>query len=84
MIYIDHISYNQFFQFVCVMSLFDFQQIVSLMIGICRIQSNVIITHDQIIEIIRIFDKDRLVNLSDFYCENMINVPEYLYIYIYI
>lgn len=54
------------------------------MIGICRIQSNVIITHDQIIEIIRIFDKDRLINLNDFFCDNMISVPEYISIYIVI
>lgn len=66
------------------MSMFDFQQIVSLMIGICRIQSNVIIIHDQIIEIIRIFDKDRLINLNDFFCDNMISVPEYISIYIVI
>lgn len=54
------------------------------MIGICRIQSNVIITHDQIIEIIRIFDIDRLINLNDFFCDNMISVPEYISIYIVI
>lgn len=79
MIYIAQINYNQFFQFVCIMIFFDFDQIITLMLSACKVLSNIFITSDQILEFIMIFDKQRRVNLDDYFNKNKIEVSSYKY-----
>lgn len=82
MICIAQINYNQFFQFVCIIIFFDFDQIITLMLSACKVLSNIFITSDQILEFVMIFDKQRRVDLDDYFSKNKIEVSSYKYLII--
>lgn len=68
---------NQFFQFVCAVSFFDLQQINLLIFSKCKILSNYMITHEQVMSYMDVFDKDHECDLTVFFHDYLIDIPEY-------
>lgn len=66
------------------MVLFDYNHIISLIISACKIYSNVLINHVQIVDFIETIDKENTLNLDDFFnSTEVMNIPEYIYYYYY-
>lgn len=75
---------NQYFQFVCIVSLFEYQQFVTLMISACKIHSNLLITKQQALKFASIFDKEKGSDLIPFFEQNVVDNPEYDNIFYFI
>lgn len=74
---VGRVYINQYFQFICIISLFEYQQFVTLMMSACKIHSNLLITKLQAIKFASIFDKEKRSDLITFFDENVLDNPEY-------
>lgn len=68
---------NQFFQFICTVSFLNFHQMNLLILSECKIHSNYLITHDQIMDYMDTFDRDHQCDLAVFFHDYLIDIPEY-------
>lgn len=48
------------------------------MVSACKIHSNLLITKQQIQKLVEVFDKERRADLTPFYEENAVDIPEYI------
>lgn len=67
---LGYIYYDQFFQFVCILTLLGFNQVISLILASCKVYSNLFINYDQIIEFVNVFDKDHRADIYSFMRDN--------------
>lgn len=79
------VYYDKFLQFVLVIVFFNNAQIISLLLSMCKIHSNLFITSNQINQFTSLFDKTivQSLDLSAFYLSDQANTHKYI-IYIYI
>lgn len=77
------VYYDKFLQFVIVIVFFNYTQLISLLLSMCKIHSNLFITSNQINQFTSLFDKSivQSLDLSAFYLSDQSNTHKYIYIY---
>lgn len=74
------VYYDKFLQFVFVIVFFNYAQLISLLLSMCKIHSNLFITSNQINQFTALFDKSivQSLDLSAFYLNDQSTTHKYI------